>query len=272
MVRMPYVGAVLAAAAWYESSANYLTEAIATHPYYAATLAIGLPSLFVAALSAFYVMRQATETKRLREQGAIALEIARTAANAAELQAHAAGRSLQLMQQQGEDTKRAAYAAVASAEAARQTAATANASMEIGSRAWITVSHLTTINDSHQLPTHIQIVLKNSGVTPALDVHYRQSTALLEQLPSSIDFDIPNSPTNVHPPVGNGGEVKITSPAVHRNYDETQLVLAGGTHIVFLGAIKYRDIFGVTHQVNWYYRYFPHSQEFVAVSHLNTAS
>ncbi len=228
-------------------------------------LGIAVFGAIAALISGFVAWGQ---LKVMREQ----LADARTAADASDKTTTSA---LHLTARSVEATEKAADAAQAGAAHSRQLVAVTQKALgavreanRLEQRAWIAVSRIQTVPDPIEAgrPLVAQVILKNTGLTPARDV---SCTAVIDPVPRGerprfAYTDTPASVGTVFPSAEYTLSLFATiSRSTGKPAPLTPELLAtisnGDVQLFLHGRVTYRDIFGSKHWFTYCFSYLPGS-------------
>jgi hypothetical protein len=148
--------------------------------------------------------------------------------------------------------------AEASAGAANASAEAAQALVNLGERAWVTVrEYAGSWSNYNDLVWHVKVVLTNSGHTPALNVEIWQDS----RIGTGPDNNFPEVSDNKKMVAGVIGPSNVFEVPIEIDWAspdipiETQNKIRNGDlHLYIYGMVKYRDIFGAEHATAWCFK------------------
>jgi hypothetical protein len=233
--------------------ADYLWNAIYTHPFNAFTLLFAGGALFVS----FYALRASRRQAEASERQATANE------EIVRLQAQA-------LQSQADDVRRSLDLAERSATASERSAESTRFLVEVGQRPW--VSHVTVRSHVSTVPggglrINAASQFNNSGKTPAFELRTSQ---WLEVFVSAVphDLQILNTSTS-SATLGPGSPGNILSNIIVEPVDVS--AIQGGLKIVCLyGIATYRDVLEKQHRTTWCLTFEVSTSDFAYADKHNT--
>jgi len=192
---------------------------------------VSVASATVAGLSALFTWLQVREARKARVQ------------------------TMDLANAQAEAAKRSAEASERSAHAAEESAAVARNALEVGQRAWITISVVETkaVDQQSGSPLQVEVVLHNGGKTPAFEATCQAWLDCLAGLPSDLNFG--GYPLRDLGAIGPGSTALLP---VTLNPGSREMLMRARSGLMFVylaGIVKYSDVFGNQHGTAWMYVY-----------------